>query len=191
MKIFDLAASNSRSPLAEVLETRVGNKRHSAAKAETTGCVRSPRRAVDSQPRGRLVSAVWCLALRKCALATRFRQWSARCLSHFDIQYEHGNGQRGRHENGGIARVADRGGSRQAQTLKRGVSRSSIDVGHNDQFKNPDIREFNLIFLNFACYIRWAEIPLLTHNFSKRVSVIRRPSQHKLLCALYFVFLKC
>jgi hypothetical protein len=74
MKIFDPAASNSRSPLAEVLETRVGNKRHSAAKAGTTGYVRSPRRAVDSQPRGRLVSAVWCLAPRKCALATRFRR---------------------------------------------------------------------------------------------------------------------
>ena len=41
-------------------------------------------------------------------------------------------------------------GSRQAQTLERGASRSSIDVRHNNQFENPDIGEFNSIFLDLA-----------------------------------------
>src|SRR5439155_15137949 len=57
--------------------------------------------------------------------------------------------------------------SRQAQTLERGASRSSTDVRHNDQFKRRDIREFNLIFLDFVYRIRWAEIPLLAHDFTK------------------------
>src|SRR5438445_1006730 len=57
--------------------------------------------------------------------------------------------------------------SRQAQTLERGASRSSTDVRHNDQFKHRDIREFNLIFLDFVYRIRWAEIPLLAHDFTK------------------------
>ncbi len=54
-----------------------------------------------------------------------------------------------------------------AQTLERGASRSSTDVRHNDQFKNRDIGDFNSIFLDLACCVRWAEIPLLAHNFSK------------------------
>ncbi len=53
-----------------------GSKPHTAAKAETTGFARACRRAFDSQPRGRSRSAVWCLARRRCALATRFRKWS-------------------------------------------------------------------------------------------------------------------
>jgi len=77
--------------------------------------------------------------------------------------------------------VADRGGSRHAQTLERGASRSSTDVRRDDQFENSDIRELNAIFLDLACRVGWAEIPLLAHNFSKRVSAIRRPSQDKLL----------
>jgi len=47
-----------------------------------------------------------------------------------------------------------------------------------------------LIFLDLAYRVRWAEIPLLAYNFSKRASAIRRPSQDELLGALYFVFLK-
>src|SRR5207248_11443376 len=57
--------------------------------------------------------------------------------------------------------------SRQAQTLERGASRSSTDVRHNDQFKHRDIREFNLIFLDYMHRIRLAEIPLLAHDFTK------------------------
>src|SRR5205823_4027300 len=75
--------------------------------------------------------------------------------------------------------------SRQAQTLERGASRSSTDVRHNDQFKHRDIREFNLIFLDFVYRVRWAEIPLLAHDFSKRASAVRRPPQDELLGALY------
>jgi hypothetical protein len=71
---------------------------------------------------------------------------------------------------------AGRSQSRQAQILERGTSRSSTDVRHIDQFKNRDIREFNLIFFNLACRVRRAEIPLLAYNFSKRASAIRRPS---------------
>ena len=41
-------------------------------------------------------------------------------------------------------------GSRHAQTLKRGASRSTTDVRHDDQFENGDIRELNLIFLGLA-----------------------------------------
>jgi len=52
-----------------------GNKPHTAAKAETTGCARACRRVFDSQPRGHPRSAVRCPERRRCALATRFRQW--------------------------------------------------------------------------------------------------------------------
>jgi hypothetical protein len=34
----------------------------------------------------------------------------------------------------------------------------------------------------------WVEIPLLAHNFSERVSAIRRPSQDELLGTLCFGF---
>ena len=57
--------------------------------------------------------------------------------------------------------------SRQAKTLERGASRSSTGVRHNDQFKNGDIGDFNLIFLDLAYCVRCAEIPLLAHNLSK------------------------
>jgi hypothetical protein len=53
------------------------------------------------------------------------------------------------------ARVAD--GSRHAQTLEGGASRSSTDVGHNDQFKNRDAREFNGIFLDLSDCARRTE----------------------------------
>ena len=57
--------------------------------------------------------------------------------------------------------------SGQAQTLERGASPSSTYVRHDDQFKNRDIRKFNMIFLDLACGFRRAEIPLLAHNFFK------------------------
>src|SRR5438309_7156747 len=75
--------------------------------------------------------------------------------------------------------------SRQAQILERGASHAAIIVRHNDQFKHGDIREFNLVFLDFAYRVRWAEIPLLAHDFSKRASAIRGPPQDELLGALY------
>ena len=56
--------------------------------------------------------------------------------------------------------------STQAQTLERSVSRSSTDVGHNDQFKNGDPGEVKLILLDLATWVAWAEIPLLAHNLS-------------------------
>src|SRR5450759_3503769 len=74
--------------------------------------------------------------------------------------------------------------SRQAETLERGASRSSTDVRHNDQFKNRDTGEANLTFLDLAYCFRGTEIPLLAHNFSKRASAIRRPSQDELLGTL-------
>jgi hypothetical protein len=40
------------------------------------------------------------------------------------------------------------------QTLERGASRSSTVIRHNDQFKNGDIRESNLIFLDLAYGLR-------------------------------------
>src|SRR3989441_8130974 len=80
--------------------------------------------------------------------------------------------------------------SRQAKILERGASRSAAVIRHNDQFKHGDIRKFNLVFLDFAYRVRWAEIPLLAHDFSKRASAVRRPPQDVLLGALYFVFLK-
>jgi hypothetical protein len=71
-----MRGSSSPIPLVEALGTRFGNTHHNAARAETTGCAHSFRRAFDSQPRDRLRSAVSCRAPRRCALATRFRQWS-------------------------------------------------------------------------------------------------------------------
>src|ERR1017187_10548785 len=84
--------------------------------------------------------------------------------------------------------LAGRSESRQAQTLERGASRSSTDVRHDNQFKNCDIREFNLKFLDLACCLRGTEIPLLAHNFSKRASAIWRPSQDELLGTLCLGF---
>ena len=79
---------------------------------------------------------------------------------------------------------------RQAQTLEGGVSHSSTSVRHNDQFQNSDIRQFNLIFLDLAYCVRGTKIPLLPHNFSKRVPAIRRPPQDELLGTLCLSFLE-
>jgi hypothetical protein len=49
-----LAESSSRFPLVGALGTRLGNRRHTAAKAETTGCGLMPRHAFDSPQRCRL-----------------------------------------------------------------------------------------------------------------------------------------
>src|SRR5580658_3328063 len=40
--------------------TRFDNRRHAAAKADTTGYARVFQRVSDSQPRGRRRTAVWC-----------------------------------------------------------------------------------------------------------------------------------
>jgi len=61
---------------------------------------------------------------------------------------------------------------------------------HNGQFKYGDIRELNMVFLDLAYCLWWAEIPLLAHNFSKRTPAIRRPSQDELLRARCLFFLK-
>ena len=68
----------SSSPFHPVraLGTRFGNRRHSAAKAETKDCELASHRAFDSQPRGRLRSAVSYRAPRRCAPAARFQQCS-------------------------------------------------------------------------------------------------------------------
>ena len=55
-----------------------GSKPRTAARDGTMGCARADRRAADLQPRGRLHPEVWCLALRRCAQGTRFRQCAAR-----------------------------------------------------------------------------------------------------------------
>jgi hypothetical protein len=70
-------ATGSPIPPVEALGILLGNRPHTAARAETTGFGRASHRAVDSQPRGHFGSAVGCPAPRKCAPATRFRQWSA------------------------------------------------------------------------------------------------------------------
>jgi hypothetical protein len=69
------AGSSSPIPLVEALGTRLGNRRHTAATAETKDYARASRRAVDLQPRDRSCSAVSCPAQRKCAPAARFQQW--------------------------------------------------------------------------------------------------------------------
>ena len=56
--------------------TRLGSRRHTAAKFGTTDYALAFHRACDSQPRDRSCSAVGCPALRRCAQSTRFRQWS-------------------------------------------------------------------------------------------------------------------
>src|ERR1700680_3163759 len=84
--------------------------------------------------------------------------------------------------------IAGRSESRQPQTLERGASRSSTDARHNDQFKNGDTREVHPIVLDLAHCFRGTEIPLLSHNFTKRESAIRRPPQDKLLGTLCLAF---
>ena len=80
--------------------------------------------------------------------------------------------------------------SRHAYTLDRGPSHSATDVGSNDQLKYGDVREFNLVYLKLPDGLRWAKIPLLTDNFSKRAAPVRRASQDELLGARCFVLLK-
>src|ERR1019366_2872234 len=48
----------------------------------------------------------------------------------------------------------------------------------------------DLIFLVLAYRLRWAEIPLLAHNFAERCPAIRRPSQNELLCTGSFALFK-
>jgi hypothetical protein len=67
----------------------------------------------------------------------------------------------------------------QPQAFEVGANRSSTDVRHNHQFKNRDIREFNPIFLDLAECGKGTEIPLLTHNLSKRASAIWRAPASK------------
>ena len=52
-----LRRSSSLFRPVETLETPPGNRRHTVAKAETTGYARAFRRAVDSKPRGHSRSA--------------------------------------------------------------------------------------------------------------------------------------
>jgi hypothetical protein len=77
---------------------------------------------------------------------------------------------------------------RRSQTLERGASQSSSDVGYNDQFQNVDPGQVNLIFLDLAHGVRGAEIPLLAHNLLKRAPAVPRPSQNKVLRTLYLGF---
>jgi hypothetical protein len=63
------------------LGTRPGNKRRTAAKAETTGCWLASHRAFDLQPRDRSRQAVLYRAPRRCAPATRFQQCTVPSLS--------------------------------------------------------------------------------------------------------------
>jgi hypothetical protein len=88
-----LLRASSRFRLDGVLETPLGNRPHSAARAETTGYARSSGRAFGSQPRGRLHSAVWDPAPRTCVPVARFRQWYDRRPCVLIIQYEVGKGQ--------------------------------------------------------------------------------------------------
>ena len=63
-------------------------------------------------------------------------------------------------------------------------------VGQNLQFKYRHVGEFDGVVLSLPYCPGWAEIPLLANDFSKRMSVIRRPSQDKLLGALDFGLLE-
>jgi hypothetical protein len=59
---------------------------------------------------------------------------------------------------------------------------------HDDQFKNRDTREVNLVIVDFAGCVWRTEIPLRAHNLSKRASTIRRTSQDELLGTLRLNF---
>src|SRR6266480_1612191 len=80
--------------------------------------------------------------------------------------------------------------SRHAETLDRGASHSATDVRSKNQFKYGDVGKFNLVCLDLPDGLRWAKVPLLTDNFSKRAPAVRRPSQNELLRTGCFVFLK-
>ena len=73
-----LLVRRSSSPilLVEAQGIRLGNRCHTAATAETTGYWLVAHHAANSQPRGRLRSAVSCPAPRRCAPAARFQQCS-------------------------------------------------------------------------------------------------------------------
>src|SRR5437879_6731083 len=75
--------------------------------------------------------------------------------------------------------------SRQAQILERGASHAAIIVRHNDQFKHGDIREFNLVFLDFAYRARGAEIPLLARFHEMSVCHPETTARRTLGCALF------
>ena len=166
-----------------------GNKRRTAARAETTGysaCFSSCRRfaaeRVACGQRSRVREP------RRCAPNDSISAivCSVSILLHHLVRTHNRSNESGISDV--TARLVDRDGSRHAQTLERGASRSSTDVRHNDQFENPDIGELNSIFFDLAYCVRWAEIPLLAHDFSKRAPAIWRPSQHELLGTLCLAF---
>jgi hypothetical protein len=72
--ITALTAGVTSSESEACLRIHLGSRPHTVARAGTMGFARAFRRAVDSQPRGRSGSAVWCPALRRCAQGARFRQ---------------------------------------------------------------------------------------------------------------------
>src|SRR6266567_4696256 len=77
-----------------------------------------------------------------------------------------------------------------AQALERCARGSAADIRRNCQLKYGDVREFDTVFLDLSRGRRCAEIPLLTHNLSKRPARIRQRSQHKLLRTRYLLLLK-
>jgi len=104
----------------------------------------------EQHPSLRLLSSIhtaqaWkeCLADPNCSVPTTMISWQSGQIEEAGTRVasrESDGGQNCRSQ--GRPR---RSGSRQAQTLERGASRSSVNVRHDNQLKDGDIRELNLI----------------------------------------------
>jgi hypothetical protein len=77
-----------------------------------------------------------------------------------------------------------------SQAIERCTSHPTSNIRSDGQFKHADIRKFYAVFFDFGCGMGRAEILLLAHDLSQRAFPVRGPSQHKLLGATRFTFLK-
>ena len=52
------------------------------------------------------------------------------------------------------------------QAVERRTSRATSNIGSDSHFEDTDIREFDTVFFDLCCRVRWTEIPLLAHDLS-------------------------
>ena len=89
-----------------------------------------------------------------------------------------------------LAELSSSPGSIYSQAVERRTSRATSNIGSDCHFEDGDIREFDAVFFDLGCGMRWTEIPLVAHDLSHGAFRIRRPSQRKFLRATRFFFLK-
>jgi hypothetical protein len=77
--------------------------------------------------------------------------------------------------------------STQAHILERSASRPAADIRHNSQFKHGDIREIELVFLDFANCVGWIEVPTAGAQFLERIALYPQTIARRILACVAFV----